>query len=215
VIFRAVDSTHYDCISISQSSDIVELRKMNGALSTKLAGGAELRGDADTWHLYRVVAAGPRVRVYVDNVLLYDYTDAGVSTGGRVYAAGVPGVYVQNATVRLDDLVLAFCENTVSDAGGAVPPPPAALNVVVAPNPFNPTIRIQLQLARAGHVRATVFDAVGRAVRALADKDFAAGSSLLQWNGTDSEGRSMSSGVYFLRVQSAGEARTQRLVLLK
>jgi flagellar hook assembly protein FlgD len=64
-------------------------------------------------------------------------------------------------------------------------------------------------------VRATVFDAAGRAVRTLADEDFAAGSSSLQWNGTNGEGRSMSSGVYFLRVQTAGEARTQRLVLLK
>jgi len=215
LIFRAVDATHYDYLSISQSSDIVELRKMNGAISVKLAGTAELRGDADTWHLYRVVATGPRVRVSIDNVLLYDYTDAGVATGGRVYAAGVPGVYVQNATVRLDDLVLASCANTVSDAGGAIPPTPAAINVVVSPNPFNPTTHIELQLAHAGRVRATVFDAAGRAIRTLADQDFAAGSSHLQWNGTNGEGRSMSSGVYFLRVQTAGEARIQRLVLLK
>lgn len=215
VIFRAIDATHYDYLAISQTTDAVELRKMNGATSYKLAGTGELRGDADTWHHFRVLAEGPRLRIYVDNVLFYDYIETGVTTGGRMYVAGAPGIHVQNATVRLDDLVLASCANTPTDAPEVIPVPSPALDVVVAPNPFNPTTRIQLQLARAGHVRATVFDAAGRAVRTLADEDFAAGSSSLQWNGTNGEGRSMSSGVYFLRVQTAGEARTQRLVLLK
>src|SRR5205085_2306125 len=68
IAFRAVDSSHYDYLSLSSALDVVELRKMNGAANIKLAGGAELTGDANTWHLCRIEAQGPHVRVWIDGV---------------------------------------------------------------------------------------------------------------------------------------------------
>jgi hypothetical protein len=212
ILFRSVDATHYDYLAISSAADEIELRKMNGTTSTRLAGGAEVVGDAGDWHLYRIETAGARLRVFVDDVLMYDFTDNGAGSGGRIYAAGTAGLYLQNASVWVDDFVVASCANTVTDTAT---PQAATLDVSVFPNPFNPSTTISMSLGQAGRAHAALYDVAGRRVRVLADGDFAAGTHALRWDGTDGEGRSMASGIYYLNVRTAGTARMERLVLLK
>ena len=64
--------------------------------------------------------------------------------------------------------------------------------------------------------RLRVFDAGGRWVRDLAEGSLAPGSTLsIRWNGDDASGRTLAPGLYFLDLESAGQHRTDRVVVLR
>ena len=97
------------------------------------------------------------------------------------------------------------------DEGGA----PATGLGAAYPNPFNPNVTIPFSLAEAQRVRMTVYDIRGRSVRTLTDQVFGAGDQQVSWNGRDDAGRSLSSGVYFLKYNSDLESQTRKLVLVR
>jgi hypothetical protein len=84
-----------------------------------------------------------------------------------------------------------------------------------APNPFNPQTTILLQLPRSGQVDLAVYDVRGRRVRHLHHGHLTAGGHEFPWDARTDSGRSLASGVYFLRGDVMGEIFRQRLVLLK
>ncbi|HUU26221.1 MAG TPA: S8 family serine peptidase [archaeon] len=87
-----------------------------------------------------------------------------------------------------------------------------------APNPFNPSTTISYNLPREEkelHVRLTVFDLRGRKVAELVDATQGGGSYSVTWNGTDSQGRPLSSGVYFYRITAGDYKAVRKMVLIK
>ncbi len=78
------------------------------------------------------------------------------------------------------------------------------------PNPFNPTTEISYSIADAGHVSLKVYDLLGRDVRTLVDEELKAGSYYSRF-----EARELSSGIYFLRLQSGSLVSTKKVVLQK
>jgi Kelch motif protein/galactose oxidase-like protein/flagellar hook capping protein FlgD len=83
------------------------------------------------------------------------------------------------------------------------------------PNPMRAITRIAFTLPAATRVRAAVFDAAGRRMRVLADHAFPAGPSQLEWDGRDATGGRAAAGMYFVRVEAAGQALVQRLALMR
>ena len=84
------------------------------------------------------------------------------------------------------------------------------------PNPFNPETTIHFSLMEAGKVRLRIYDIKGRTVNTLINGNMDKGTQTVDWLGTDSQGRKVSSGVYFYRLERAGEpARTKKLILMK
>ncbi len=83
------------------------------------------------------------------------------------------------------------------------------------PNPFNPVTSIRYVLPQAGRARLSVYDAAGRLVATLVDGPVKAGPHATAWDGTNDEGMQVSSGVYFCRLEAAGETRAMKMVLLK
>ena len=92
---------------------------------------------------------------------------------------------------------------------------PEGLGLQVTPNPAAAVQNLALTLPRAGDVRAAIFDAGGRRVRALAEGRFAAGASTLTWDGRDDRGGRVRAGLYFVRVSAAGRVLTRRIVRLE
>jgi hypothetical protein len=84
-----------------------------------------------------------------------------------------------------------------------------------APNPFNPTTTIRYALPRAASVDVSIYDAAGRRIASLVNGWQPAGPHQELWDGRDALGQPASSGVYFVRLESAGEKRVQKMVLLK
>ncbi|MBU1495113.1 MAG: T9SS type A sorting domain-containing protein, partial [Actinobacteria bacterium] len=93
--------------------------------------------------------------------------------------------------------------------------PAGPFDVAVAPNPFNPRTTVTFSLAAFGDVRAGVYDLLGRQVATLADRRFGPGDHALQWNGRDAAGRPAPSGVYFVRLATAGGGRTEKMMLVR
>ncbi|MBM4116175.1 choice-of-anchor D domain-containing protein [bacterium] len=83
------------------------------------------------------------------------------------------------------------------------------------PNPFNPNVTVPFSLAAAGRARLAVYDVPGRLVRELLNEPRPAGEHAVVWDGRDEAGRAAGTGVYFVRLEAAGLAESQKLVLLR
>ena len=83
------------------------------------------------------------------------------------------------------------------------------------PNPFNPITTIEFTLPLSQTVRLSVYDTGGRRVTTLVDGRRPEGLNQVSWDGRDSGGRAVSSGVYFYRLQSDDVTLTRKMILLK
>jgi hypothetical protein len=83
------------------------------------------------------------------------------------------------------------------------------------PNPFTPSTTIRYSLPSESRVRLSVYDVAGREVAVIQDETRAAGRNEVPWNGTDGEGRPLSAGVYFVRLDAAGETRVSKLAIVR
>ena len=111
---------------------------------------------------------------------------------------------------------------TVADANGAtaslaLQTLPAAFSLADNfPNPFNPATTIQYALPEAADVELTVYNVVGQPVRTLVAEHQSAGRYMVEWDATNDSGHSLSSGMYFYRLQAGGEFHeVKKMLLLK
>lgn len=93
---------------------------------------------------------------------------------------------------------------------------PAALPLLtVSPNPFNPRTSITFAAAVAGQVVLRLYDPRGRSVRTLVEGPLPAGRHQVTWDGLDSAGRAVASGVYVVRLETAAGRTSARMSLLR
>jgi hypothetical protein len=83
------------------------------------------------------------------------------------------------------------------------------------PNPFNPTTTIEFSVPKSGPVRVGIFDVHGRHVATLVEQSMNPGVYRVLWNGKNSNGGDVSSGVYYAQIQSNGGSGSGRLALVK
>jgi hypothetical protein len=83
------------------------------------------------------------------------------------------------------------------------------------PNPFNPLTHIPFTLREPVQVRLALYDIRGQLVRDLLAGFVAAGPNVVDWNGRDSYGRLVASGMYIARLQVGPKALTRNLVLVR
>ncbi len=85
-----------------------------------------------------------------------------------------------------------------------------------APNPVSASgTRFAFALPRAEDVTLRVFDVQGRLVKTVAKQRFDAGRHAVEWNGTNDQGQSVSSGVYFFRLSAGKDEATRKLTFLR
>jgi hypothetical protein len=161
-----------------------------------------------------VVAYGARVRAPA--------TMSGIgvsSSAGRVLRSGVG----RSVAVAALDAETGRVRAAVSRAGGDAslePPPQGAPDRTGLrpgrPNPFNPATTISYTVDRPMHVRLAVYDPSGRLVAVLVDAATEPGEvHEATWRGLDAEGRAVSSGVYFVRMETERGSETATVILLK
>ena len=84
-----------------------------------------------------------------------------------------------------------------------------------APNPFNPRTLIQYDLAAPTEVTLKVYNVRGRLVKTLAQGMQPRGRYQVVWLGDDDRGVSVASGVYFVRLEAAGQQMRQKVTLVR
>ena len=83
------------------------------------------------------------------------------------------------------------------------------------PNPFNARTTISFALMQSADVTLEVFNIVGQKVTVLADDLYQAGHHDIIWDGRDSGGQPVASGVYYYRLTAGDYSETNRMTLLK
>ena len=88
------------------------------------------------------------------------------------------------------------------------------------PNPFNPETWIPYQLANVSDVQITIYDTKGIVVRTLDLGHQAAGyytrrNSAAYWDGRNSLGEPVASGVYFYQLQAGSVSHLRKMAILK
>jgi hypothetical protein len=78
------------------------------------------------------------------------------------------------------------------------------------PNPFNPSTEIRFELFEDSIVKLNVYNIAGRRVAKLVDSYLPRGTHQVTFDGS-----SMSSGVYFYRLETNDNSVTKRMILLK
>lgn len=96
--------------------------------------------------------------------------------------------------------------------------PPGATRVAQVsnqPNPFNPRTEILFTVAQDSGVRVEVYSLAGRKLRVLLDEEVKAGPRRVSWDGRDSTGKEVVSGVYLYRIQAGSTVRTGKMSLVR
>jgi hypothetical protein len=80
------------------------------------------------------------------------------------------------------------------------------------PDPFRTVTRFAFTLPEAGPVRFAIHDVQGRLVATLVDREESAGRHVAAWEGRCDDGSTAAPGVYFARLETAGEVRSRKIV---
>ena len=87
------------------------------------------------------------------------------------------------------------------------------------PNPFNPEMRISVDISEPAAVKLCIFNIQGRQVAVLEDNTLYAGRHSFSWHGTDDSGTDLASGIYiaklYYKVLSSGRAASISRKILK
>jgi hypothetical protein len=147
-------------------------------------------GDAVTFRIWR---DGQPVREF------HSHTPINTIPGGQT------GTY-QNP------ILLNMAQTDVTDMVG-----PEFINDMrpAFPNPFNPTTNINFSLSAEQNVTISVFNIKGQKVKTLINDVLEMGHHNVVWNGDNSIGNSVGSGVYFIRMQTNGYEKVEKVVLMK
>ena len=77
------------------------------------------------------------------------------------------------------------------------------------PNPFNSVLDLELNLGEINNL-LTVYDITGKEVQTLLPRRLSQGKHLLKWNA-----KNLTSGPYFIMIQSGNTKRVKRVTYLK
>ena len=84
------------------------------------------------------------------------------------------------------------------------------------PNPFNPETQIRFSIGGEESVKLIIYDMMGRQVQTLIDGDsFSSGYHVVNWNGLDSKGQKVPSGVYIYRIKAGTFIADKKMLLVK
>ncbi len=83
------------------------------------------------------------------------------------------------------------------------------------PNPFNPETNIAFSIPQDAPVKLEVFNILGQKVCTLADGVMKAGDHKVTWQGRDSEGKQLGSGVYLYKLTTPGKTDVKKMLMLK
>ena len=119
-------------------------------------------------------------------------------------------IFTSNGDFSIEEIVAVNSEEYISS--------PIVDSYVVAtnyPNPFNPSTTISYDLIGGSNVNLTIYNVMGQRVATLVNEFKVTGSYEVVWNGTNSNGLSMPSGLYVMKLETENGVVSNKLSLLR
>ncbi len=185
--------------------------ELNGAAQNREGIGARIEVVTGRGTQVREVSAGTGALGQSSTLEDFGLGDADHAAMVRVYFPDVP-TPVEITNVAADQRIV------VSHPGGMAVEPgrevltPATRILGASPNPFHTATRVYFQMRSPGRAGLHVYDPAGRLVETLADRHYGAGLHEVTWR---TPAGSQPSGVYFLRLVTAGQTHYQRVLCLQ
>ena len=88
------------------------------------------------------------------------------------------------------------------------------INLSNVPNPFNPSTTIEFSIQNDSKIELIIFNIKGQKVKTLVKNDFDKGSHSILWDGNDESGKSVSSGIYYYKLNVNGKIEAVNKCLL-
>lgn len=84
------------------------------------------------------------------------------------------------------------------------------------PNPFNPETTISFSVSQTSlFVNMTIYNLKGQKIKTLVNEVLSAGNHWVVWDGTDDNGKKVSSGVYLYKMEAGNYLETKKMILMK
>lgn len=90
---------------------------------------------------------------------------------------------------------------------------PARLALTVTPNPMTMSSNVKFALPTSGQASVRVYNIRGQMVQTLVDGDIAAGEYNARWDGTNNTGNTVTSGIYFFKLETGRGSVISKVVV--
>ncbi|RKZ35075.1 hypothetical protein DRQ33_00625 [bacterium] len=195
--------------------------------------------STDFWFYYTnevgtIDSASVTVEIYLDDVLegsfnLLDYPEILWIEGDSVviFAPGAEFTFEEDNTYTIcltleDQCYAGYHEETTTCtlyyATEIQDKPITPHRTTILPNypdPFNASTIIPVHLGKMSYAELQIFDVQGRLIKTLWNDVLPQGITNFRWDGTNSDGKIMSSGVYFVRLRTPTATMITRMSLIK
>jgi len=115
------------------------------------------------------------------------------------------------------NLVKQDCDFYYVTIGNAnnITPELSSISISNHPNPFTPSTTINYSIPKEGNVIINIYNIKGQIVKTLVSESMKSGIHSIVWNGDDQNGKKVSAGLYFTRMQANGKTLTNKMLMLK
>ena len=135
----------------------------------------------------------------------------------KVVYFGFPLYFMNQDDARFaaQQVMTDFGETGVEEMPKGISPVSGIILLQNTPNPFAEQTTISYQLGIAGQIHLKVYNIAGQLVKTLVDVHHESGVYNVDWSGLDEQGRRVSSGVYFYRLESEDESIIKKSTILR
>ena len=83
------------------------------------------------------------------------------------------------------------------------------------PNPFNLETSVSFALSKASHIKLSIYNILGQKIKTLIDKNMNVGNHVFRWDSRDNSGNTVTSGIYFYRIEAKEFSQMKKMILMK
>ena len=87
--------------------------------------------------------------------------------------------------------------------------------ICIAPNPFRNSVKIGVRVGKYGRYRLEIFNVLGQKIKTIFNEERQAGYYEFIWDGRDGRNQQLSAGVYYVRFETEGFKKNEKVILLR
>ena len=125
---------------------------------------------------------------------------------------------LENMTSEMDKYILSIPKLSENDTPKEIKELSVPETFIMSsnyPNPFNPSTKFKVSLPESSNLNIQVYDMSGKLIQTIHSGSIASGTHQFEWNAKNYEGTKVASGVYFLRAESAGIVKMNKIMLVR